>query len=289
MKKTYKKLCITLSFVLMISSAFAQEKSVQLELGTIKTELKQNAINIGINYVRSLDSLFKIQDILLTGNSSLFQLTPQFNVQTGTGDAFSSINAKLTGIIICFSKTTVAGQITPNTSKAFQTFPISAGIETNNKFNIINGIIEAGWVPWYQTQGNTKTPTFLKHTKFGLFVQGGYKYSVDTTGKTAVGGEIDQSKEKADNSIFRAKGSFGIDTKSLFELSGVGVGVGLVGNADGWYDFFNGQVYYAIQGKMRFYLAQNKDKYFDLKYQKGSGAPNFNQGDQFGIGLTVTL
>ena len=234
-----------------------------------------------------MDSLFKIQDSLVAGNNSLFQLTPQFNVQTGTGDAFSSINAKLSGIIMCFSKTTVAGQTTPNTSKAFQTFPISAGIETNNKFNIINGIIEAGWVPWYQTQGNTKTPALLKHTKFGLFVQGGYKFSVDTTGKTAVGGEIDQSKEKVDNSIFRAKGSFGIDTKTLFELSGVGVG--LVGNADGWYDFLNGQVYYTIQGKMRFYLTQNKDKYFDLKYQKGSGAPNFNQGDQFGIGLTVTL
>jgi hypothetical protein len=73
----------------------------------------------------------------------------------------------------------------------------------------------------------------------------------------------------------------------LFEFGGAGVG--LAGKADCWYDFLNGEVYYTIQGKLRFYLTQNKDKFFDFKYQKGSGAPNFNQGDQFGMGLTVTI
>jgi hypothetical protein len=99
--------------------------------------------------------------------------------------------------------------------------------------------------------------------------------------------EIDQSKEKADNAIFRVKSSFGVDTKSLFKISGVGVG--LIGNADVWYDFLNSQIYYTLQSKIRFYLTDNQDKYFDLHYQKGSGAPNFNEGDQFGIGLTITF
>ena len=282
---------IPIAFVTTILFAntqlFGQEKPLQIDLSTIKTELKQNAISVGINYVKSLDSLFKVRDIFVPNNNSLFQITPQFNVQTGTSDAFSSINAKITGLFMTFRDTTIAGQKTPNTARGFQTFPISLGVETNNKFNIINGIIEAGWVPWYQTQGNKRTPKWLKSTKFGIFIQGGYKFGVDNTGITSVGGEKDESKEKVDDPIFRAKSSFGINTNSLFELSGVGVG--LVGNADAWYDFLNGQVYYTAQGKVRFYLTQNKDKFFDFKYQKGSGAPNFNEGDQYGLGLTVTF
>jgi hypothetical protein len=51
----------------------------------------------------------------------------------------------------------------------------------------------------------------------------------------------------------------------------------------------NSEIYYTLEAKVRFYLSQQKDKFFDFEYQKGSGAPNFNQGDQFGIGLTVTF
>lgn len=285
------KKIITIVFVITIlftnTQLFGQEKPIQIDLSTIKTELKQNAISVGINYVKTLDSIFKVQDPIWLADHSLFQVTPQFNVQTGTSDAFSAINAKVTGLFMTFRDTTIAGVKTINTARGFQTFPISIGVETNNKFNVINGIVEAGWVPWYQTQGNKRTRDWLKSTKFGIFIQGGYKFGVDNTATTAVGGEKDESKEKVDNAIFRAKSSFGINTNSLFELSGVGVG--LVGNADAWYDFLNGQVYYTVQGKVRFYLTQNKDKFFDFKYQKGSGAPNFNEGDQYGLGLTVTF
>jgi len=281
------KLVISLSLVLLTLYGYSQEKAVQVEIGAIKTELKQNAINLGLKYIKSADSLFKIQDVFFAQGNSLFQLTPQFNIKTGSGDAFSSITAKLAGIFMTFRDTTIAGQLTPNTARGFQTFPLSAGLETNNKFNTINGIVEVGWVPWYQTAGNNRTPKILKHTKLGLFMQAGYKFSIDSTGNSAVGGETDQSKEKPDNAILRTKGSLGIDTQTLFEISVVGVG--LAGNADGWYDFLNGQIYYSVQGRLRFYLSQNKDKFFDFNYQKGSGAPNFNTGDQFGMGLTVTF
>ena len=160
---------INIAFVTTILFAntqlFGQEKPIQIDLSTIKTELKQNAISVGINYIKSLDNIFKIQDPLWIADHSLFQVTPQFNVQTGTNDAFSAINAKVTGLFMTFKDTTIAGQKTPNLERGFQTFPISIGIETNNKFNIINGIVEAGWVPWYQTQGNKRTPKWLKSTK----------------------------------------------------------------------------------------------------------------------------
>lgn len=259
---------------------------IELSLGTVKTDLKQNAINFGLSYLMSIDSLLEINDFLLTGDKSLLLITPNIDIKSGTGDAFSSISVMLTGLPMFFDTTNVNGIIVPNTSKTFHTFPFSIGIETNNKFNIINGIAEIGWVPWYQTTGNN-LPQILKMTKFGLFLQGGYKFFIDSTGNSSVGGEIDQSSEKTDNAICRAKGSFGIDTKSILKFSGSSLG--LVGNADLWYDFLNSKVYYTIQGKFRLYLTENQERYFDFLYQKGSGVPNFNQGEQYGIGLTVTF
>ncbi|MBK6346491.1 MAG: hypothetical protein IPF68_11240 [Bacteroidales bacterium] len=285
MKK--KLIHIALTFALMGPSlqVFSQEKPVRIDLSTIKTELRTSAISLGISYLKSLDSLFTLQDIHQAEKNTLFQVTPEFDVLTGTSDAFSSVSARLSGIYMLFGDTLIDGVLTPNTARGFQTFPFSAGFETNNKFNVLNGIVEAGWVPWYQTEGNRKTPGWLKHTKFGLFVQAGYKFGIDTTGITTIGGETDQSFEAPDHAILRTKGSFGIDTQSLFELSGVGVGIS--GNADGWYDFLNNRVYYSVQGKIRFYLTGDKNRFFDFKYQKGSGAPNFNEGDQFGMGLTL--
>lgn len=262
------------------------QKPIEVTMGTIKTDLKQNAINFGLSYLKSLDSLWEKQDFLINGNKSLLLLTPDIHIESGNADAFSSISVKLTALTMLFDTLKVAGQVTPNTAKTFQTFPVSLGMETSNEFNRINGIVEIGWVPWYQAS-ERKIPGILKKTKFGLFFQGGYKFEVEKINRELKGGEVDQSKEKINNAIFRIKGSFGIDTKSLFHFSGVGVG--FVGSTDGWYNFLNSEIYYSIIGKLRLYLTENEDKFFNFFYQKGSGAPNFNQGDQYGIGLTVTF
>jgi hypothetical protein len=276
-----------LLFLLLFSTALnAQEskKPLAVTIGAIKTELKQNAIQYGIRYVNSLDSMWERQDFLFAGDHSSFLITPDIRILSGDADAFSSIQLKLTGLTLLFDTISIGGIVTPNTAKTFHSFPFSAGLETNNKFSSINGIAEVGWVPWYQT-GERKIPAILKRTKVGIFIQGGYKFPVDSSWKTAVGGETDQSMEVNNHAIFRTKGSVGIDTKSLLQFAGVGLA--LVGTADGWFDLLNNQWYYSLQGKIRLYLTQNKDKYFDLQYQKGSGAPNFNQGTQYGVALTM--
>jgi hypothetical protein len=109
-------------------------KPIEVSISSIKTELKQNALNFGLSYVQSLDSLWEKQDFIFDGDKSLFLITPRINVQSGNGDSFSSITAKITGLAMLFDTTRVAGIITPNTAKTFNTFPISLGIETNNKF-----------------------------------------------------------------------------------------------------------------------------------------------------------
>jgi len=288
MKKSKYIISCSITLIFLITqTSFCQEKSLEVSLGTLKTELKQNAIDFGLTYVKSLDSVFKKQDILLAGNKSLFQITPRFNVQSGTNDAFSSIDVKLSGLLMFFNTTNIAGAITPCTDCIMHLFPISFGIETNNTFTVVNGILEFGYVPWYQSPMMKNIPNLLKHTKTGIFLQTGYKFDIDNSDINQVGGQLDESEELLNEAVFRAKFNFAVDTKSLFEISSVGIG--LVGSSDLWYDIVNNKIYYRIEGKTRIFLTENKDKYFDLKYQKGSGAPNFNQGDQFGMGLTLTF
>lgn len=272
---------ITMLILFLSTIASAQ---LRVSVGAGKTDLRDNAITIGISYLKSFDSIWKQQGYLVAGKNSFFIVSPEAQIQTGNQDAFSSITLKATGLLMAFRTTTVSGVVTPNTHRAFNTFPVSVGVETNNLFNSINAIAEVGWVPWYQL-ATTGTPAWLKATKVGLFVQAGYKFYVDTTGKTAIGGEVDESSEAIRSAILRAKGSFGIDTKSIIKINGLDIG--LVGTADLWYDIKNSEVYHRIDARGRFYISA--DNYIDLIYQKGSGAPNFNQGDQYGVGLTVTF
>jgi hypothetical protein len=260
----------------------AQEYPLSVKLGAIKTALKDNAINLGLRYLNSLDSLWEEQDYLFDGDHSLFLVMPDVEIQTGSSDAFSSVNVKATGLWMLFKTTEVAGVITPDTEKLFHTFPMSLGLETNNRFDRINTILEIGYVPWYQSAAR-KTPEWIKKTKLGFFIQGGYKFALDTAEVYTAGGAIDESMEELNDPLFRVKGSFGIDTRPIIKLNYLRMG--LVGYADGWYDFMNSQVYHKIEGKIRMYLSPKT--YFDFEYQNGSGAPNFNEGDQVGMALTV--
>ncbi|HPF52738.1 MAG TPA: hypothetical protein PK335_14245 [Draconibacterium sp.] len=280
-------ICFILLWLIFSPILSAQEKPLQLSIGTIKTALKQNAIDFGIKYIQSYDSLLQRQDKLWDGDKSLLQLSPQFNVQSGTSDAFSSIDVKLSGLFMIFQTTEVAGITTPCTNCYMHLIPVNFGVETNNSFSIVNGIFEVGYVPWYQSPMMKNIPDWLKHTKAGVFLQAGYKFGRDTTSMNLEGGQTDESLENADSGIFRLKGSFAIDTKSLIRVSLLEVG--LWGSADAWYDILNNEIYYRLEGTIRFFLSENMDKFFSLNYQKGSGAPNFNQGDQFGMGLTISF
>ena len=59
------------------------------------------------------------------------------------------------------------------------------------------------------------------------------------------------------------------------------------GRADGWYDIANGKTYYRVTAACRVRIA--KDRHFAFACEKGSGAPNFNKGNQFSANITVTF
>ena len=61
----------------------------------------------------------------------------------------------------------------------------------------------------------------------------------------------------------------------------------VVPSAEFYYDIANDEVYYQLKGILRLKLAGSSA--IDFTYEKGSGAPNFNEGDQFGVGLTFAF
>lgn len=269
---------VLVCLLFIISTAFSQPLTVTL--GAAKTELDRNAIAIAIDYLPSLGLTGK--EKIKYGNNSVISIMPQVQMATGTEDAFSSITAKITALAIFFKTTEVGGLTTPDSRKTMHTLPVSAGVETSNRFNFINALAEIGYVPWYQG-GNT--PLWLKRTKVGVFAQLGYKFRLDSTGNGTEGGQVDESEEPMNTGIMRLKASAGIDSKPIFKIQAFKVGV--VGNADLWLDLFNSATYYRIQGAVRVYLGD--ENYLDLGISEGSGAPLFNQGEQFSAGLTITF
>ena len=281
-----QKIVFILFLLVLVSfKMYSQSKPLAISLGTVKTDSQNHAIDLGIHYTPIPDSLFRQNEIFFSGKKSLFQATPQVDAQFGTEGALSAIELKLSGLFMRFRRTEVAGQLTPCSDCLMHLLPLSVGMETNSSFSFINGILEFGYVPWYQSPGMHRVPAWLKYTKAGVFLQGGYKIGIDNNDRPSEGNQADQSSEVPGKALMRLKTSLSIDTRSLIVLSGIGIG--LSGQSDLWYDFLHDEFYYRLQGTTRIYLGSGKDRYFELIYQKGSGAPNFNQGDQFGIGLTL--
>lgn len=270
-----------LLLLLLLFFTVAANAQLNVELGAIKTDLKQSALRLGITYLKSLDSVFGNQEYFIPGKRSFFLITPDLDIQTGTEDAFSSINLKATGLLNIFKTTTVAGLLTPDYNKTFHTFPISLGVETNNQFNNTNGIVEFGWVPYYQSYGR-KSPDWVKKTNFGIYLQGGYKFNQDTTG---AGGDEYEGEEREKRGIFRAKGSLGVNTEKIITIQGLSFG--LVGTADAWADIVNSEFYHKLEGRVRVFLTEAA--FFDFIFSHGSGAPLFNEAEQYGVGITFKL
>lgn len=264
-------------FLLLLASLCAQSQ-LSVNLGAQKTDLNNGAITIDISYLRSLDTLFGNQDFFVPGKRSFFMVSPDLDINAGTDDAISSIVLKASGLFTTFKTTTSpSGLLTPDFNRTAHTFPISIGVETNAQFNNTNGIFEVGWIPFYQSYSRP-SPEWVKRTTFGIFLQAGYKFDLDTSG---AGGEANQSEEQEKRGIFRAHGNGGLDTEAIVNIRGLGIGI--VGTADAWADIANSAFYYKLEGRARVYLTP--ETYFDFVISKGSGAPLFNEAVQSGVSV----
>lgn len=275
---------LILAFSLFTLQSLAQKGQNEVSIEALRTDLKQESVSLSFKYIPVLDSVFSRKDIFAATSRSLFQLTPHLDYKAGTKDAFSYGILKLQGFFMCFSTKEIAGIKTPDTSRPFSLLPVSAGIETNKTLTSINAIAEGGYSLWYQQPGIT-LPTWMKKTQFGFFLQGGYKFNSDAATAPMQGGNVDESQEIVNSGIFRMKGDVRFDTRNLIKKKTYGFG--FLGDATLWYDLLHDAFYYRLEGKTRVYFS--KYIYCDFTYEKGSGAPNFNHGTQYGVGLTAAF
>ena len=270
-----------IALLLFCKTTFAQN-DLNVELNAMKTDLKNNAVGFAINYLKPYSNI----EAQFNGKSGFLNITPEILTQAGTNDAFSNLVVKLSGYYLKAKTIEIAGLKTLDSKRTMHLFPIAVGLESNTDFSFLNSLVEVGYIPYYQSQGNKDVGDFFKFTKLGIFIQTGYKSKLDSINTTGIkGGKLDESAEKPNHFFCRSKFDFSIDTKNFFKTNQVGMG--LVGKMNYWIDFVNGNIYYKIDARVRLYLSSNK--FFDILYQKGSGAPNFNTGEQFGTALSINF
>lgn len=278
----FGELARNLLALLLLLFSLTASSQLTINLNGSQTDLKRAAIGFSIDYLRSVDSIIGEREVLVIKDKSIFQIMPAFHIQTGSEDAASSIEAKITGLLLAFKTRQLSNGVTiPDFGRAFASFPFSAGIETNDRFSFVNSVAEAGFVPVFTGRSNSD---ILKHTRIGVYLQGGYKFkTTDSLATSAQGGDKDASLEDVNSPILRAHGSILLDTKGVVPIGTAKLGV--VASAEGWQDFLNGAFYSRIDAILRLYVSQTY--MLDFIYQYGSGAPLFNEARQVGVGLTA--
>ena len=63
--------------------------------------------------------------------------------------------------------------------------------------------------------------------------------------------------------------------------------------ATGWYEFLDGEFYYALRVSAGFVLLESptrkRETLWQFAIEKGSGEPNFNEGNQYGTALKIVF
>ena len=280
-----RALCAALMLAALPGAAAADEtdgpRPLALSLGMLRTTLEAAAVRYAIDYAEDLGEV-NVGRADSTG-STILAVTPDVRIETGDQDAFKSIVAKVSGNVLFFpGMTLVDGIWVEDTGAFFHALPISLGVESGRAFDTVNALAEIGYVPWYYNM--TNLPAFVRRTKVGLFLQSGYKFASDedVTAAGDAGGDADESEEEPEHALLRLKGSVKLDPRVMFSDT---KGASLIGRADAWWDIANSELYYRVDVTLRFLLT--RERFLDFVYEKGAGAPTFNEGEQFSANLTL--
>lgn len=247
----------------------------ELTWQAVSTELESQALGVVTKILPKINV-----ERALFSDSAFTLLGPDIEVRTGGSDAFDAVIAKLTGLTVLDPPLGEDGEA--NYGAFLHAFTYSLGFETTRNMNTPAALAEAGWIPIAPSKvGQDERFGLDGGRRVGVFLQLGYKFSADDPAAAPEGGAADESKESPDDAIARIK----VDARYRLDL---GERVVLIPIAQYWYDAKNGSSYYAISGTIR--VAIQPGKYFwDIKFEKGAGAPTFNEGNQFSTGLTLAF
>lgn len=285
-------LLLGLAFVVAVPLG-AQENS--FSIGTLRTEAARAAIRLAVKYAKQYESIFVIADTsrLRAGARTWFlDISPQVEVLTGDEDSFQGVVAKLTGNLVNArviklrderTRDPLPGFVIDRDTGVIAVLPTSLGIESDGGFRTINALGEIGLVPLLPRQFTRPNLQY----RIGVFLQGGYKFRVDSIrDSTAVqGGGKDESQEEPESGLFRSLAR--VNANLGVPLAPLQRNIRLLADGSAWYDFLNTKVYVRLEATVRLLLDEEKN--FDFKFERGSGAPNFNTGEQFSANLTIVF
>lgn len=254
------------------------QNGLNVSLSSIRTEAEQAAVGFLVEWSEKVSV-----EKLIIGDKWFTQLSPDIKIQTGEKDAFNGIIAKIKGYNAIFQTKEIGGVVAVDSTKPFHILPFAAGVETNRQFSNVNVLAEVGYAPFMKINDNY----FLGlNPAMAIYVQGGYKFKVNDN-ENLPGGASDQSKEDSNSALARAKIGAKAEVVVMSPRADGRYSISLIPEAWGWYDFVNTKSYYQLVGIIR--LGLDKTKNFDFKYEKGSGAPNFNEGEQYSANITMVF
>ncbi|HPG40868.1 MAG TPA: hypothetical protein PLP19_18415 [bacterium] len=283
-----KLLLVLLLFSILIiiapSNIWAKENNSKnidgkITFNSILTESEEKAVGMIAEIIPTLN-----MERYFINKKGVGYLGPYFEIQKGSDDAFESLLAKASGFWMLTPPIDEDGE--PDYIRHWiNIFPFSAGIETDLEFKNPISLLEIGWTPI----GPRKKIDLKSQSRFGLslnrnmglFLQGGYKFDNKNNSDSTIH-EIEENyktKEKPDMLTARVKAElvYGFSFMNFFEI---------VPKGTGWFDIVNQEFYYHMEAKFRIVIKPSKLS-IDCLYQRGSGAPNFNKGDQYSGGLTI--
>jgi hypothetical protein len=243
----------------------------------MRTQLEAAAVRLAVQSSHDLSEIVGIHPRAGRETAMAWVFSPDISILTGDADAFNGVVAKLTGNIYPYLRLADGGLHVDRNQNFLLILPVSAGFETDRRFARVSGLLEMGTVAFWKRD-------LVKNLNLipAVYLQTGYKFS-GASGTPATGGAKDESSEPKDQALFRIKGTFGMDWKIIKKWNEGDVA--LHGRATGWLDAVNSKQYYRLEGRLGIPLGDKQT--FDLTYEKGSGEPNFNTGDQFSANLTV--
>lgn len=288
-----KRELVIFLFILSASLLTAQDDKITMSVGPAATDAKQAAIAMGLKLFDSYGAIMNSTQIV-AGDKWYMYMAPQVSTDYGSGDVFDGFIIKGTGMFRFYSPTSIAGITVVDEKKLSWVVPFSVDMETNKDFKNFNIIGEIGLIPWYKTIANANhinnkiLRQLCSYTNVAAFVQGGNKLgkngssdSLSVSEGTAV-----QSRESIDGGICRLKLMANF-SPTLLKASKEDFAIRLKGEATYWYDFINRANYYQVIVNLNIQVIKNLG--LDVGYQRGSGAPNFNEGGQFAGKLNLSF
>jgi hypothetical protein len=256
-----RRSCVGLAVLLCLLTA--QEEPVNLTLGALRTAAGGAALDFIVSCVPGS------VPVQVKGRQFLFA-SPDVEFALNGGNGLGHLHAGVVANWVHFTvKTLPSGVVVPDLRAFVHDVPLSLALETTDELDTADVLLEAGYAPWLPTGWRDKV-------RFGVFAQGGGRVGLLENDTTVPAG--------GSRAIARARGllrvGFRVPDTSRFA-------VGLTGRAEGWYDLLGSKLEYSLRGVLRLFWDRNRS--LDLYYQKGTGAPAFDDSGQFGIGVTLQL